>query len=61
MSETTKKELEINVKQITRELQCVVDGGIPTEDLTKAHFEGIRMLVDHCEQLALSTRSFENN
>mgnify|MGYP003297553592 CR=1 FL=1 len=53
MSEAVKREIEINAKQIMRDLQTIIDGGMPTEDLTKTHFEGIRMLVDHCEKLAL--------
>ena len=53
MNEIVKKEIEINVKQISRELQNIVNGGMPTKELTKTHFEGIRMLVDYCEKLVI--------
>ena len=57
MNEKIKREIEINVKQIIRELQNIVDNNMPTEELTKMHFEGIRMLLDYCEKLVLESES----
>ena len=51
MNERVKREFEIQVKQINRELETAID--IPTKELITMHFNGIRMLIDYCEQLAL--------
>ena len=53
MNEIVKKEIEIQISQINRDLRSVIDRGFPAKEFISSHFIGIRMLVDYCERLAL--------
>lgn len=53
MDALVKKELEKNLKAINEGLNCIINGEFPTEDLIKTELNGIRILTDYCEKLAL--------
>ena len=52
MNELVKREFTIQVKQINRELESVINGESIPKELTQMQFDGIRMLLDYCEKLA---------
>lgn len=53
MDALVKKELEKNLKEINNNFGFVIDEKLPTNEIIKKEFEGIRILVDYCEKLAL--------
>lgn len=55
-----KKEFEKQVSQINHDLQSVIDETIPTTELLVMNFDGIRLLVDQCEKLALENAKNTN-
>lgn len=57
MNELAKKEFEKNVKAINQNLDFVVKGKLPTNELIKMQFDSIRILIDYCEKLALEGES----
>ena len=57
MREIVKRELEKNLKEINSNFGFVIDEKLPTNEIIKKEFEGIRMLVDYCERLALEGES----
>lgn len=46
-----------NVKAINQNLDFVVKGKLPTNELIKIQFDSIRILIDYCEKLALEGES----
>jgi len=48
-----KKELEKNLNAINNDLSTIINGETLTDELIKNGFNGIRILVDYCEKLAL--------
>lgn len=57
MTETVRKEYERQVRQINSDLIEIIEDSLPTHEITKIHFNGIRILVDYCERLALEGES----
>lgn len=53
MDEKVKKELEKQINQINKDFEFILDGSLPTDELIKMEFKGIRILIDYCEKLAL--------
>lgn len=53
MDTLVKKEIEKNLKEINRNFGFIIDEKLPTSDIIKKEFEGIRILVNYCERLAL--------
>ena len=54
MNESVKKELQKNIQEINKNFDFILNEKLPTEELIKLEFEGIRILVDYCERLALN-------
>ena len=46
-----------NVKAINQNLDFVVKGKLPTNELIKMQFDSIRILIDYLEKLALEGES----
>ena len=57
MNELVKKELEKNVKAINENLGIIMEGKLPNAELIKMEFDGIRILIDYCEKLAVEGES----
>lgn len=57
MNELVKKELEKNVKAINENLRIILEGKLPNAELIKMEFDGIRILIDYCEKLAVEGES----
>lgn len=53
MDALVKKELEKNQNAINSDLSTIINGETLTDELIKNEFNGIRILVDYCEKLAL--------
>lgn len=53
MDALVKKELEKNMNAINSDLSTIINGETLTDELIKNGFNGIRILVDYCEKLAL--------
>ena len=53
MDDLVKKELEKNLKAINDNFGFILAGKLPTNEIIKEEFEGIKILVDYCEKLAL--------
>lgn len=53
MDALVKKELEKNLNAINNDLCTIINGETLTDELIKNGFNGIRILVDYCEKLAL--------
>ena len=56
-NELVKKELEKNVKAINENLGIILEGKLPNAELIKMEFDGIRILIDYCEKLAVEGES----
>ena len=57
MNELVKKELEKNMKAINENLKIILEGKLPNAELIKMEFDGIRILIDYCEKLAVEGES----
>ena len=57
MNELVKKELEKNMKVINENLRIILEGEFPNAELIKMEFDGIRILIDYCEKLAVEGES----
>lgn len=53
MDTLVKKELNKNLNAINNDLSAIINGETLTDELIKNGFNGIRILVDYCEKLAL--------
>ena len=57
MTEAVMSEIKKQVKAINRDFEFIINDELPTEELIKLEFEGIRILVNYCEKLALEGES----
>ena len=57
MTEAVVSEIKKQVKVINQNFEFIINDKLPTEELIKLEFEGIRILVDYCEKLALEGES----
>ena len=53
MDEATKRKFNANIKAVNGDLIEILEERFPTDELIKLKFEGIRILIDDCERLAL--------
>ena len=53
MDEATKRKFNANIKAVNGDLIEILEERLPTDELIKLQFEGIRILIDDCERLAL--------
>lgn len=53
MDEATKRKFNANIKAVNRDLIEILEKRLPTDELIKLKFEGIRILIDDCQRLAL--------
>jgi len=53
MDALVRKEMEKNQKAINEGLSSIIEGKFPTDELIRTEFNGIRILIDYCEKLAL--------
>ena len=53
MDEATKRKFNANIKAVNGDLVEILEERLPTDELIKLKFEGIRILIDDCERLAL--------
>ena len=53
MDEATKRKFNANIKAVNRDLIEILEERLPTDELIKLKFEGVRILIDDCERLAL--------
>ena len=53
MNENVKKELDRTINRINKDFSYVQDERLSTDELIKMQFDGIRILVNYCENLAL--------
>lgn len=57
MNALVKKEIENNLRAINNDMNCIINGENLPDELIKMEFEGIRILVDYSEKLALEGES----
>ena len=53
MDEATKRKFNANIKAVNRDLIEILEERLPTDELIKLKFEGVRILIDDCERIAL--------
>lgn len=53
MNDATKRKINVNIKEINKNLKLIVEGKLPTDTLVKMEFDAIRDLIDDCEKLAV--------
>ena len=53
MNSIEKRKFNANIKAVNRDLIEILEEKLPTDELVKLKFEGIRILIDDCERLAL--------
>ena len=53
MDEATKRKFNANIKAVNGDLIEILEERLPTDELIKLKFDGIRILIDDCERLAL--------
>ncbi len=53
MDEATKRKFNANIKAVNRDLIEILEERLSTDELIKLKFEGVRILIDDCERLAL--------
>ena len=53
MNDATKRKINVNIKEINKNLNLIVEGKLPTDTLVKMEFDAIRDLIDDCEKLAV--------
>ena len=57
MNEAVANEIKKQLKEINHNFEFIINEKLPTQDLIKLEFKGIRILVDYCEKLALEGES----
>ena len=57
MDEATKRKFNANIKAVNRDLIEILEKRLPTDELIKLKFEGIRILIDDCQRLALKAKN----
>ena len=60
MDEATKRKFNANIKAGNRDLIEILEKRLPTDELIKLKFEGIRILIDDCQRLALKENEAKN-
>ena len=60
MDEATKRKFNANIKAVNRDLIEILEKRLPTDELIKLKFEGIRILIDDCQRLALKENEAKN-
>ena len=60
MDEATKRKFNANIKAVNRDLIEILEERLPTDELIKLNFEGIRILIDDCQRLALKENEAKN-
>ena len=60
MDEATKRKFNANIKAVNRDLIEILEERLPTDELIKLKFEGIRILIDDCQRLALKKNEAKN-
>lgn len=53
MDEATKRKFNANIKAVNGDLIEILEERLPTDELIKLKFEGVRILIDDCERIAL--------
>lgn len=53
MDTTTKKTLEKSIQTINKNFDYIINESLPSKDLIKLEFDGIKALIEHCESLVL--------
>lgn len=53
MSDNVKKELNRTIERINKDFSYIQDDRLSNDEIIKMHFDGIRVLVNYCENLAL--------
>lgn len=53
MDKTVKKELEKNLALINKNFLRIINEELPSDEFVKMEFDGIRILSDYSEKLAL--------
>ena len=53
MDALVRKELEKQIAEINNNFRFIVEDKLPTKEIILQEFQGIRILVDYCEKLAL--------
>lgn len=56
MNNETKRKFEANIKAINKDLARILGEQIPNEELIKLQFDGIKILIDDCENLVLNEK-----
>ena len=60
MDEATKRKFNANIKAVNRDLIEILEERLSTDELIKLKFEGIRILIDDCQRLALKENEAKN-
>ena len=60
MDEATKRKFNANIKAVNRDLIEILEKRLPTDELIKLKFEGIRILIYDCQRLALKENEAKN-
>ena len=57
MNESVRKEIENNLRAINNDINVILSGENLSDEIIKTGFNGIRILVDYFEKLALEGES----
>jgi hypothetical protein len=57
MNESVRKEIENNLRAINNDINVILSGENLSDEIIKTGFNGIRILVDYSEKLALEGES----
>ena len=57
MNESVRKEIENNLRAINNDINVILSGENLPDEIIKTGFNGIRILVDYSEKLALEGES----
>ena len=60
MDEATKRKFNANIKAVNRDLIEILEKRLPTDELIKLKFEGIRILIDDCQRLTFKKNEAKN-
>ena len=55
-----REKFNANIKAVNRDLIEILEKRLPTDELIKLKFEGIRILIDDCQRLALKENEAKN-
>lgn len=54
MKSENKKKFDANIKAINKDLIEISEGKLQSDELIKMQFDGIRSLIDNCENIILN-------